>query len=122
MDVCEDSISKITGTAEKYNRTITFLPVDQSVKQIKELNAGSWNGSLATWLKIFVIEDLIPKIDRLLYLDSDTLVLGSLKELCDMDFDGMAMACIIDSLSFEQIKRLNMSQNRYYYNAGMTWK
>lgn len=121
MNVSEDNLDKLTKTAEHYNRIITFLPTEHVVKQITDLSVGSWNGSLATWIKMFIIEDLIRQIDNILYIDSDTLVLGSLNELCDFNFNEKSVACVVDSLSFEQSKRLHLDKNQTYYNAGVIY-
>lgn len=121
MDISNENLVKLKETARKYRREIHFLDTRDAVAKIKDLNVGSWNGSLATWIKIFIIKDLIDDLDSLLYVDSDTLILGSLQCLCDFDFDGKAMACVVDSLSFEHIHRLKIEQYQYYYNAGVMY-
>lgn len=119
MDLSEKNKKLIIENAENYNRKIIFLDTTKTIEAMKEFNVSGWNGSLATWMKIFVIKDLIGKIDSLLYLDSDTLVLGSLDELCDFDFRNKAMAAVVDSVSFEHLHRLNIKDSKYYYNAGV---
>lgn len=121
MNVSEENYKLLNETAQNYNRKLIFLDTKKSVEQIYKYSVGTWNGSLATWIKMFIIEDLIGKIDSLLYVDSDTLIVGSLKELCDFDFEGRAMACVIDSLSFESVKRLGIEEGKYYYNAGIMY-
>ena len=119
MNVSERNKQLILENADKYKRHIIFLDTSKAIDTIKKLNAREWNNSLATWMKIFVIEELIGKISNLLYIDCDTLVLGSLRELCGFDFKGKAMAAVIDSLGFEHLDRLNIKINKYYYNAGI---
>lgn len=119
MNLSEKNKQLIVKNAENHNRQITFLDTSNIVDKIKSFNAGGWNNSLATWMKIFVIEELIGKIDSLLYIDCDTLVLGSLEKLCGFDFDGNAMAAVVDCIGFENLHRLNIEDNKYYYNAGI---
>lgn len=119
MNVSKRNKQLILENADKYKRHIVFLDTSKSIDTIKKLNVRKWNNSLATWMKIFVIEELIGKIGSLLYIDCDTLVLGSLRELCSFDFKGKAMAAVIDSLGFEHLDRLNIKINKYYYNAGI---
>jgi Lipopolysaccharide biosynthesis proteins, LPS:glycosyltransferases len=118
-DVNEENISLLNATARKYNRNIIYMDTRKSLEQIHKIDAKTWNGSLATWFKIFIIEELIGKIDSLLYIDSDTLVVGNLRDLCNFDFDGKAIACIVDALAFSSLKRLNLENNQYYFNAGI---
>ena len=119
MDVAKENIQMLNATVEKYNRKIIYMNVQSSLEQIRKMDARPWNGSLATWIKIFIIKELIGKIDTLLYIDSDTLIVGSLKELCYFNFHGKAMACVIDALAFPRLKRLKIEQNQYYFNAGI---
>lgn len=119
IDVSEENIRRINESAAQFNRTVTYLNCTKCMDQIHKLKLGTWNGSLATWIKMFIIEEFIGKIDSLLYLDSDTLIEGSLKDLCNFDFEEKAMACVIDSLSFEELHRLKIEKNKYYFNAGV---
>lgn len=119
MNVSKKNERLILENADKYKRNIIFLDTSKAINTIKKLNVKEWNNSLATWMKIFVIEELIGKIDSLLYIDCDTLVLGSLRELCEFDFKNKAMAAVIDSLGFEHLDRLHVKINKYYYNAGI---
>lgn len=119
MDVAKENIQMLNATVEKYNRTIIYMDIQSSLEQIRKIEAKPWNGSLATWIKIFIVKELIGKIDSLLYIDSDTLIVGSLKELCYFNFHGKAVACIIDALAFPRLKHLKIEQNQYYFNAGV---
>ena len=119
MDVSDENFQLLIENAEKYNRKIVFLDTEKAIEQIKAFNVKEWNGSLATWMKIFVIEDLIGKIDSLLYIDCDTLVLGNLVELCNFDFGNKAMAAVVDAIGFEHLRRLEITENKYYFNAGI---
>lgn len=119
MNISEETRDLINKNAEEYNRKVTFINTDKALKKIKQLNVNEWNGSLATWMKIFVVEELIGKVDSLLYIDCDTLVLGGLNELCEFDFENKPMAAVIDSIGFEHLHRLGIESNKYYYNAGI---
>lgn len=119
MNVSENNLYLLRKTADNFNRKIIFLDTHKSVKKIKELKLNEWNGSLACWLKIFIIEDLIDTIDCLLYIDSDTVVVGSLEELCDFSFDEAPLACVASGLGFKGLKRLRIEENQYYYNVGV---
>lgn len=118
-DVSDENIKWLNKTAAGYHRQISYLDTMAAVKQIKEMKLGVWNGSLATWIKIFIIGGFIEKHNKLLYIDSDTLIEGSLADLCDYDFEGKAVASVVDSLGFERLQQLGIQENKYYYNAGV---
>lgn len=119
MNLSKKNKQLIIKNAENHNRKITFLDTTKTIDKIKSFKVKGWNNSLATWMKIFVVEELIGKIDSLLYIDCDTLVLGSLEKLCDFDFENNAMAAVVDSIGFEHLHRLNIENSKYYYNAGV---
>lgn len=119
MDVSDKNIEMLNLTAEKFNRKIIYLNSDRVVTNMKNINIKGWNGSLATWMKMFIIEELVGVIDNLLYIDCDTLIKGSLKELTDFDFEGNAVAAVADSIGFRHYRRLGLKKNKYYYNAGV---
>lgn len=124
MGVDRHNTELLNKTASRYGRSITYVDVRRAVEQMRRIHVGSWNGSVATWLKIFVLEDLIGKMDSLLYIDSDTLVQGELDGLCGFDFEGKAAACVLDSLDslgFWHIDRLQLKKDRHYYNAGVVF-
>lgn len=119
MDVGQKNIDKLNKTAEKYGREIIYVDSSKTLENMKKIDIKGWNGSLATWMKMFVIGEFVGKIDSLLYIDSDTLVEGSLSELCEYNFEGNAVACVADSVGFRHYRRLGLKKNRYYFNAGV---
>jgi len=63
-----------------------------------------------------VLASVLDKIDRVIYLDSDTVVKCDLTELYNTPLNGSLAAMTEDLLSKENAKRLNLSN---YYNAGV---
>lgn len=78
--------------------------------------------STATWFRI-KIADTCPDCNKVLYLDSDTMVRGSLRELFDMDISDNYVAAV----DFSCPKHLKL-KNDGYFNAGVilfnckTWR
>lgn len=119
LDVDDKNIKKLNDTADKYGRKINYIDNTSTIKKMEEVKVNAWNGSIATWMKMFVIEEFIGKVSSLLYIDCDTLVENTLEELCDYDFEGNAMACIADSIGFRHYRRLGLKESDYYFNAGV---
>ncbi|MDO4283632.1 MAG: glycosyltransferase [Clostridia bacterium] len=74
------------------------------------------------YFRIFATKYLPDTMDRILYLDSDTLIINSLKELYDMDFESnyyIASTHIRKMLhKFHEI-RLDMNEEEPYINTGV---
>jgi len=51
----------------------------------------------SVWYRIYLPE-LLPQLDRILYLDCDLVVLGSLRELWDTDISGHVLAAVTNPL------------------------
>lgn len=97
---------------EKIN--IEFITVDSSFCKSFSLNSCGFI-SEATFNRL-LIPDLFKTQDRILYLDSDIVVLSSLSELYNKDFENNLILGASDFEEEEHKKRLNLDK---YLNAGV---
>jgi len=67
----------------------------------------------------FEIPSLIPNLDKVLLLDSDLIVRGSLREFWETDLEGMAIGAIENPFSAHYPKRLKYLEKYGYFNAGV---
>lgn len=83
-NISKENKNKLNQLSIKYNRNITFIPFPDLSKLIDvEINVRSW--SISAFGRLF-LELLIPdNIDKILYLDCDTLINDSIKELYETD-------------------------------------
>jgi lipopolysaccharide biosynthesis glycosyltransferase len=75
----------------------------------------------ATWYRIFLPE-LRPDLDRILYLDSDLIVLDSLGPLFGVDLDDDCIGAVTNVLQLNHLHRpgeLGLTEPRQYFNAGV---
>jgi lipopolysaccharide biosynthesis glycosyltransferase len=75
----------------------------------------------ATWYRIFLPE-LRPELDRILYLDSDLLVLDSVVELFDSELLGNRVAAVTNVFQPNHLHRpaeLGLAHPHDYFNAGV---
>lgn len=74
----------------------------------------------ATWYRIFLPE-LLPDVERVLFVDSDTLVLDSIAPLWQLDLDGFYLAAVTNVLEPHYAHRpaeLGVEEGTYF-NAGV---
>ncbi len=64
----------------------------------------------------FKLPELLPQLDKVLYLDCDVIVRSSLGELYSTSLKDKAVAMVEDVESKKESKRLDL---KYYYNAGV---
>ena len=75
----------------------------------------------ATWYRI-LLPELLPGVDRVLYLDSDLLVLDSLIELAELDLAGNHLAAVTNVFQLDHLhwpERLGLAGPLAYFNAGV---
>lgn len=121
MGFSDDNKEKVKETVKKYGRRLVFVDTQKAQRQIERYQCQGWNGSIATWLRFFVLEQLPQDMNRILWLDSDTIVCSNLLELCDHDFQNHPIACVYDSLCYYERFRLGHSYADPYFNAGVIY-
>jgi len=75
--------------------------------------------SIATYFRLLLPSILPPILKRVLFIDSDVLINGSLRELWHTPMKGHAMAAATDRNLEMQRKRLHLAPDSAYFNAGM---
>lgn len=93
IDVTDTNYQRICNTCQLYNTPIKRYNITNDIlKSFKDPG----NYSLATYLRLFV-SSLIPSdISKVLYLDCDLIINGSIKELWDINITNYAAAGVLD--------------------------
>lgn len=119
-DISEENAEKFRSLSAQFNRELVMMNTDGIYQKLEQLGAKSWNGSMATWMKMFLADSLPDSVDQLLYIDSDTLVPGSLMELAELNLGDYPLAAVIDSAALTSSERLSLG-DMPYYNAGLMY-
>lgn len=120
----DKSISSLQKLLDGTSNTITVKVVDKEL--IKKFPLPKGEGlshiSVATYFRLFSTE-LLPELDKAIYLDCDILVRGSLYDLWNIDMGDNYLAAVYhpNSLSINNgaFKRLNIPVEQGYFNAGV---
>ena len=108
----EQSIEKLKNVK---NCKLRLLQVDENI--FISLPLSHWV-TVQAWFRI-KLPDLCPDLDKILYLDCDTLILGNLSELFNIDLSGKYLAGVKDVWGVNKYcKRLDMTSG-VYVNSGM---
>ncbi len=111
----DNSICNLQKLVDGTSNTISVKVVDKELIKRFPLPKGEGLShiSVATYFRLFSTE-LLPELDKAIYLDCDILVRGSLKELWNMDMGGNYLAAVYhpNSLSVNNgaFKRLDIPQ------------
>lgn len=115
----KDTIKRYKKIQKKYHTTITFVEVDAKLFDNFPLQGTYW--SRATYYRLYAAQLLPKEISRVLYLDCDMIVDGSLGELWNTDLRDRSVAVVSDvQYHFpEHSIRMNLPKDNKYFNAGM---
>lgn len=113
--VCAQEQQTIEQYARANGHWISFYKIDAAqVEQFVLANA--W--SSAVYYRIF-FPLLVPKeVERLLYLDTDIIVLKDLTPLYKTDFDGYPLAAVYDNW-VKTAPLIGIEEEGHYFNSGM---
>ena len=109
------SWEKLKNFENKFNCSIRYIKMNEEV--FKDLPMSKWV-TVQAWFRI-QIPDLCPDLDRVLYLDCDTMVNGDIKELFTMEMGNNYVAAVKDVWDVKKhLKRLDMKSDSYF-NSGV---
>ena len=111
----DESIQKLENLKNKYNIQLRMIKMDES--EFKDLPLSKWV-TVQAWFRIR-IPDLCPDLQKVLYLDCDTMINGDLSELFELDLADNYVASVKDVWDVaKHVKRLDM-KSESYFNSGM---
>lgn len=109
---------KLENFIEKYKQKSEFIEIGDVRKHFDfGFDTTGWNPVIVTRL---LIDKFLPKsVDRVLYLDGDTIVRGSLAELYDTDMCGVVLGMGTEPTVDKERKDALVSEEHFYYNSGV---
>jgi lipopolysaccharide biosynthesis glycosyltransferase len=118
-EITPSASHEITNFVEENFAKIFFYKLDKSSTQGFALpNHESSYFTLANYYRLF-FADLVPNdLDKLLYLDIDTLVVGNLNELMQIDLEGFAVGAVQD-IEMHLRTDLGIDKLTDYFNSGV---
>lgn len=109
----DKSKNKLEKLVNSYNQKIIFYEIEEVLKGLK-LND---NFPISSYARLF-IENLV-NVDKIIYLDCDTIVRSSLKEMYDINIDDYYVAGVQDEVPSYEVNIIGMNSDDRYINAGV---
>lgn len=118
MGISNNNKEGLRQLAESYGRTCKIIEIDCIEKYLPfSFDTSGWNEIVLARL---LIDELLPEhIHRVIYLDGDIIVRGSLKNMWNMDMRGQTLAMSVETTVDKKRKHNLGLDNYYYYNAGV---
>jgi len=120
-EICLENKEKLIRLTEKYDNEIHVVDMpDLDKLSGVQLNAYWW--SKAAYCSLFLCDIIPDSVDRLIYLDPDTIVVGNIDPLVDIlsseEFDKYYGAACLDP-SYVIKKYYGFKRNECYFNTGL---
>lgn len=122
--VLDDSISQINKdriqkVCDDFGRKLIFIDSTAILNKLKELKVSPFKGTYTTYFKLIALDNLSEQYDRILQLDGDTIIEGSLKPLITEDIENCVCAATYDCTMNGYKKFINIPETDEYYNCGV---
>ena len=117
--ISDESKEKFQQLAARYGREIITLPMPD-IEKLTGVNVviPQYN-RMATCGRLFIASLLPENIDKVIYVDSDTIFVDSIAKLWDMDITehAVGMTDCLQNTSFRT--QLDLPEKGVYYNSGL---
>lgn len=116
-DISASNKSKLEKVCSSYEAEVKIIDCMSVISSIFE--GGKLNFNPLFFLRIF-IPQIVPDIDKALFIDSDVYVCNGIKELYDNDIDNYYCAMSYNMPIYrDMLQEAQMNLNDGYYNAGI---
>lgn len=119
--ISSDNRTLLTEHVKKYGQQIIFCNVIEKLNTLVDAKVNSYGeyGSYAAYARIFIRELLPQEIDRVLYIDCDTLICDDIGELYNWDLEGRTLGAVRDITSSKYNLSIGLSVSDVYFNSGV---
>lgn len=119
-NIKKENKDKFTKLQHIYsNCKVEFLDMAEGIEKLKKIGAPKYRNSYTTYLKLFAFRLLPDDVDRVFFIDSDTIVVGSIAEMIDFNMDGHVIAAVRDGLCASYKVALGYSKEDSWFNMGV---
>ena len=117
--ITDDKKDALTRYVEKYGKKICIIELSNVKDYIDfDFDTSSWNDIVLARL---FFDRLLPNdVDKIIYLDGDTMVRGSLHDLWSIDLSNYVIGAAVEpTANSERKKAISLELTKPYYNAGV---
>lgn len=122
--ISEDNKKKFEKQLHTTESKIYFIPIDKNLYNFFPVGKGTANNyiSLAAYFRLFICDLLPIELEKVLYLDCDLVVNGSIKDLWNWKFSPNACMAALEEqeqIKNDRIKDLHYPKEYSYFNSGV---
>lgn len=119
IGISESNKEKLRKTCARYQREMIMVDCKDIENDLRRKGIPQYRNSYATYLKLYALGKLPGNMERLLYIDCDTLIIGSLEPLFETGLGDYPLGMVPDVLAYQYKRKLGFGKTENYYNAGI---
>lgn len=117
--ITDENKHKLLSVCKSYMRSsVGFIPAKNISEKIS-MDVAIDRGSLSQYARLFVSSDLPTDLDKVLYLDCDTIIMKSIKEIWNLDLHGKTIGALMDAFSKYYRANIDLRENDIMFNSGV---
>ena len=113
-EISDENKNRIQKICDDYSRNLKFVSFPEQLLNV-DINTYRW--SMSTFARLFEAE-VLPDVDKVIHIDCDTIITGSLKEVWDIDMSNAIVAGALDCVGDRYKPNLGLKVEETYFNAG----
>ncbi len=117
--IAEENKKKLLDMAAQYRQEIIFLDLTEGIRTLEAMKIPKYRNSYTTYLKLFTFNLLPDSVHRIFFIDSDSVVVGDLSEMIDIDMEGCMIGAVRDGMSQTYKEALGFDYNDSWFNMGV---
>ncbi len=119
MGLSDETRDRLHSVVDRFGRKLEIIELGDLKERFSyEVDTGGFDISIMA--RLFVGEVLPESVDRLLYLDCDTVVLRSLKHLWEIDLKSCMAGAVMEPTIYSEIKeQIGLKEEEPYFNSGV---
>lgn len=119
LGLSEDSRKGLEEIAKQYGRELVIVEMGDLKERFHfPVDTGGYDISIMS--RIFMGEMLPDSVERVLYLDCDTVVVQPLRRLWDTNLQGKIMGAVMEPTIYQEVKDfIDLGMEQPYFNSGV---
>ena len=119
MGISRENQARLQRLADRYERKLIFVEIENLEGRFDyPVDTGGYDISIM--LRLFMAEALPKELDRVLYLDCDTVVAQSLKHLWNVRLGDRIAGAVMEPTIYKEVKEsIGLGPEDGYFNSGV---
>lgn len=117
--ISDSNKQKIESICNKYCRKLPVWIPARNISAELSMDVAVDRGSLSQYARLFISSVLPDDLQRVLYLDCDTIINHSINELWNLDTQGKTIAALMDAFSSKYRANIELHTSDIMFNSGV---